>query len=150
MSPASWPGRRKARAQRRVVFPFAGDRLPAEALDAAIRLAQRERATLVPAYLALVPAHLDINAPIPVSTSESALALQEAIERRAARAGVPVDARIERGRSTRHALTDLLEREPEAHVLLPAGEGCMSQADIDWVLANVDNEVIVLRPRRDA
>ena len=45
----------------------------------------------------------------------------EAIEQRAAAQGVAVDARIERGRSYRHALERLLEREePVDRVVVPA------------------------------
>ena len=44
----------------------------------------------------------------------------EAIEQRAAAQGVPVDARIERGRSYRHALARLLERESFDRVVVPA------------------------------
>ena len=77
--------------------------LSPRALDAALRLARAESATLVPVFLARVPLHLPLDAPLP-RQSGVALPLQEAIEQRAAQFGVPVDARIERGRTYRHAL----------------------------------------------
>ena len=46
--------------------------------------------------------------------------LLEAIEQRAADQGVPVDARIECGRTYRHALLRLLEGESFDRVVVPA------------------------------
>ena len=72
-------------------------------LDAAIRLAQAEDATLVPAYLLLVPLRFAEDSPLRDEVAV-ALPLLEAVEHAALRAGVPVDARIEKGRSPTHAL----------------------------------------------
>ena len=51
------------------------------------------------------------------------MAMLEAIEQRASAQGVPVDARIERGRSYRHALARLLEQESFDRVVVPATLG---------------------------
>src|SRR5581483_2679390 len=90
---------------RRILFPFLARALSEQALDTALRLAVAEQATLVSVYLACISLYLPLDAPLP-EQSEVAISLQEAIERRAARFGVPVDARIERGRTPRHALRE--------------------------------------------
>jgi len=46
--------------------------------------------------------------------------LLEAIERRATRLEVPVDSRIERGRTPRHALAQLTEHERFDRIVVPA------------------------------
>ena len=89
------------------------------ALDAALRLAQAEHATLMPAYLARVPLHLPLDAPLPRQCT-SAMPILEAIEQRATARGVPVDARIERGRSYRDALRRLLATERFDRVVVSA------------------------------
>jgi nucleotide-binding universal stress UspA family protein len=92
-----------ARGERRILFPFVGSVLSERSLEAALRIARAQRATLIPAYLAIVPKALSIEGPLG-SESEGALALLELIEQRASKAGVAVDSRIERGRTARHAL----------------------------------------------
>ena len=66
-------------------------------LDAAIRIAQAEEATLVPAYLLVVPLQYRRKPPRRDEVGV-AMPLLEAVEHAALRAGVPVDARIEKGR----------------------------------------------------
>jgi hypothetical protein len=76
----------------------------------------------------------------------------EAIEQRAAGQGVAVDSRIERGRSYRHALERLLERESFDRVVVPAtvdsGSG-FSGEDLVWLLERAPAEVLILRPGRE-
>src|SRR6185369_3057907 len=114
---AAWLLRgRRARRERpapgphRVLFPFLGRTLSRPALEAALRLARAGGATLVPVYLAEVPLHLPLDTPLP-RQSDRALTLLEAVEQRAHQCGIPVDARIERGRDPRHALREMLEHE---------------------------------------
>ena len=95
---------------RRIAFPFTGEGLSEPTLAAALRLARAEGATLMPVYLALVPLRLSVDVPLR-SECDVALPMLEAIERRAARAEVPVDSRIERGRTVRHALRELIAHE---------------------------------------
>jgi hypothetical protein len=136
---------------RRIAFPFTGTSLSEPALVAALRVARAERATLVPIYLALVP--LDVALDVPLRTEcEAALPLLEAIEQRAARAGVAVDARIERGRSVRHALALLMEHEQFERMVVPASadrrtDGLPAE-DVAWLLTNAPFEVVALRPAR--
>ncbi len=133
---------------RRIAFPFTGEGLSEPALAAALRLARAEGATLMPVYLALVPLRLSVDVPLR-SECDVALPMLEAIERRATRAEVPVDARIERGRTVRHALRELSAHERFDRIVVAAGadssgEGFTPEA-VAWLLSNVPGEVIVLR-----
>ena len=89
------PRRPVANSERRLLVPFTGGSLDPTVLSAAIRIARAEGATLVPAYLLVVPRSIAEDAP---ATREVALAMPvlEAVELEALRAGVPVDARIEK------------------------------------------------------
>ena len=116
-----WRGKRSERPQEvhRILLPFTGTEISRRAVDAALRLARAEQATLMPAYLAAVPKQLPLDCAIPAEAAK-AMPMLEAIEQRATAQGVPVDARIERGRSYRHALRRLLERESFDRVVVPA------------------------------
>jgi len=54
-----------AGARRRILFPFVAYALSQQALDAALRLASAENATLVPVFLARVSLHLPLDTPLP-------------------------------------------------------------------------------------
>ncbi len=102
----------------------------------------------MPAYLAIVPMHLPLDTPLPKEAS-GALPLLEAIEQRAAARGCPVDARIERGRSYRHALLRVLEEETFDRVVVPATalpRVGFSGEDLVWLLEEAPAEVVILRP----
>lgn len=143
-------GKRSERPRpiHQILLPFTGTAISRRAVDAALRLAQAEDATLMPAYLATVPKQLPLECAIPAEAAK-AMPLLEAIEQRAARQEVPVDARIERGRSYRHALERLLERESFDRVVVPAtaetGAG-FSGDDLVWLLEKAPAEVLILRP----
>jgi hypothetical protein len=139
--------RLQARSAKRILFPFLGTTVSRATLDAALRLARAESATLVPVYLATVPMELSLDAPIP-KECEVALPLLEAIERRGAQLEVPVEGRIERGRTPRHGLELLLEQERFDRVVVPAGTSHtdgFSSPDIAWLLEHAHGEVAVLR-----
>jgi hypothetical protein len=129
-----------------------GTQLSVSALDAALRIAHAENATLVPAYLAPVPMAVPLDTPIPRACGQ-AFELQEAIEQRAAAAGVRVDGRIGRGRTVRHALRSLLTDEPYDRIVVAAAtvrtDG-LSAADVSWLLEHAPGEVVVLRPADEA
>ena len=133
---------------RRILFPFVASGLSARALDAALRLARAEQATLLPVFLARVPMRLPLDAPLP-RQSAIAISLQEAIEQRAAAFGVPVEARITRGRTIRHALRETLVNERFDRVVVaaasPGGPG-FEPDDVAWLLKNTPGEIVVLRP----
>lgn len=131
-----------------ILLPFTGTEVSRRALDAALRLARAEEATLMPAYLAQVPKSLPLECAIP-NEARRAMPMLEAIEQRATAQGVAVDARIERGRSYRHALARLLERETFDRVVVPAsasGATGFSGEDLVWLLQKAPAEVLILRP----
>jgi len=145
--------RRRAReerpiATRQILLPFTGTTLSRRALEAAMRLARVEGATLMPAFLATVPLHQSLESPVPKQCAIG-MPLLEAIEQRAVAEGVPVDARVERGRSYRHALSRLLEREHFDRVILSAADdprtGLYGE-DLLWAIDHADAEVMILRP----
>jgi hypothetical protein len=137
---------------RRILFPYVGSQLSLSALDAALRIASIEQATLVPAYLAPVPMALPLEAPIPRSC-DRAFELQEAIEQRAAAAHVKVDGRIGRGRTVRHALRQLLAEERYDRIVVAAATAHtdgLSADDVAWLLEHAPGEVAILRPADEA
>jgi nucleotide-binding universal stress UspA family protein len=137
-----------AEAVHRILLPFTGTEISRRAVDAALRLARAEDATLMPAYLARVPKRLPLDCAIP-NEAGTAMAMLEAVEQRASAQGVPVDARVERGRSYRHALARLLERETFDRVVVSAtatGAAGLSGDDLVWLLEKAPAEVLILRP----
>ncbi len=143
-------GRRSERPEaiHQILLPFTGTAISRRAVDAALRLARAEHATLMPAYLAAVPKRLPLDCSIPAEAAK-AMPMLEVIEQRATAQGVEVDSRIERGRSYRHALARLLDREPFDRVVVPAtaqaGAG-FSGDDLVWLLEKAPAEVLILRP----
>jgi len=132
----------------RILFPFGSHSLAQSALDSALRYASAEGATLVPVFLARVPLRLPLDTPLP-RQSEIAIPMQETIERRAAAVGVPVDSRIERGRTYRHALRQTLEHERFDRIVVAAsasGSAGFNPDDVRWLLDNAPGEIVVLRP----
>ena len=137
-----------AASGRRILFPFVANGLSPQALDAALRLAVAENATLVPAFLARVALDLPLDTPLPRQCS-MAVPLLEAIEQRATEAGVPVDSRIERGRNRRHALRQAIAHERFDRVVIAAaskGSDGFDADDVAWLLDNAPGEIVVLRP----
>jgi nucleotide-binding universal stress UspA family protein len=139
----------EAGTSRRILFPFIGSTVSQRTVDATLRLARAQDATLVPAYLVVVPHHLSLESAAPVRETEAALPVLELIDQRASRAGVPVDSRIERGRSHRHALSSLVEHERFDTIVVPARTSTsdgFEPADVAWLLEHAPGEVLVLRP----
>jgi hypothetical protein len=129
----------------RILFPFVGAALSERALEACLRLAAAEDATLVPAYLVQIPMTLTLDAPLPRSC-DVAFELLEAIEQRAATAGVPVDGRIAPGRTRRHAMRRLMTAERFDRIVVAAGDDGFDVDDVAWLLRHAEGEVLVLRP----
>jgi nucleotide-binding universal stress UspA family protein len=132
----------------RILLPFTGTSISRRALEAALRLARAEDATIMPAYLARVPRALPLDAAVPRQAAD-AMGVLEAIEQQAHAKGVPVDARVERGRTYRHALSRLLDREAIGRVIVPAaadGHHGLSDADLVWLLREAPAEVLIVRP----
>jgi hypothetical protein len=142
MSPLLGRRRRPAYSGKgRVLVPFSGT-LDPSVLDAAIRVARAEEAVLVAAYLLVVPLQYPEDSPRKEQVAV-ALPLLEAVELSASRAGVPVDARIEKGRSLTHALRRLWEVERFDRILAPASG--FTAKDLAWILTHAPTETIVLR-----
>jgi hypothetical protein len=144
------PARRDVTRARRIVFPFVANALSSRALDAALRLAHAEDATLVPIFLARVPLNLPLDAPLP-RQCEVAIPMQEAIEHRASEFAVPVDARIERGRTYRHALLQTIAHERFDRIVIAAaaqGSAGFDADDVAWLLDHAPGEIVVLRPKK--
>jgi nucleotide-binding universal stress UspA family protein len=138
-------------AVHHILLPFTGTEISRRAVDAALRLARAEGATLMPAYLVAVPKSLPLDCPIPREAAQ-AMGMLEAIEQRAVAKGVPVDARIERGRTYRHALARLLSEEEFDRVVVSAGATGthgLSGDDLVWLLERAPAEVMILRPGPD-
>jgi hypothetical protein len=133
---------------RRILVPFAGE-LDPTVLAAAIRLAKVENAVLVPAYLLIVPLALPEESPL-TGEVEVAMPLLEAVEHAALKEGVPVDARIEKGRSLTHALQRLWDVEAFDRVVVPAradAAGGFTPKELIWILAHAPGETAILRPK---
>lgn len=135
----------------RILFPFGARALSMPALDATLRLVKSQGGVLVPAVLVRVPLHLPQSAAVPRQAAE-ALPLLEAVEQRAYRNKVQVDSRIERGRSFRHALRELMDHERYDLLVVAAdteGTEGFTTDDIAWLLDNAEGEIMVLRPAKD-
>lgn len=133
---------------RRILFPFTASALSPQALDASLRLARSQRGTLVPVFLARVSMHLPLDTPIP-NQCNLALPLQETIEQRARDFDIPVDARIERGRTYRHALRQTINHERYDQLVVAAsanGGPGFDPEDVAWLLDTAPGEIVVLRP----
>jgi nucleotide-binding universal stress UspA family protein len=136
----------------RLLVPFTDRQLDPTVLDAALRIARAEDAVLVPAYLLIVPLEFSLEAPVQHAELARAMPILEAVELAARRAGVPVDARIERGRSPIDALTRLWAIESFERVVVPAPAPervGFSAKDLSWMLAHGPGEILVLRPTPD-
>lgn len=142
------PRRHGSAGDRRIVFPFSGTSITQRALDATLRLAEAEGATLMPVYLARVPLRLPLDAPLP-RQGRFATELLETIDQVASRRGIPVDARIERGRSVRHALRELVEHESFYRMVVATAtreHDGLEPEDIAWALRYMPGEIVALRP----
>ena len=138
----------RATSARRILFPFVAGALSQRALDAALRLAAAEGATLVPVFLARVSLDLPLESALPRQCS-MAMPLLEAVEQRATEAGIPVDSRIVRGRNRRHALRQAIAEENFDRIVIAAsehGNRGFDPDDVAWLLANAPGEIVVLRP----
>lgn len=135
--------------ETRILVPFTGGELEHHALEAAIRIARAEEATLVPAYLIVIPLEFALDAPMQRQVAV-AMPLLEAVEHASLRAGIPVDARIESGRTPTHALQRLWDVERFDRIIAPApaerGSG-FSEKDLTWLLVHAPTETLILKPR---
>jgi hypothetical protein len=137
------PRRRPGPRVGRILVPFTGGALDPTVLAAAIRIARAEEATLVPAYLIVVPLEQPEYAPMQQQVTV-AMPLLEAVEHAALREGVPVDARIESGRTPIHALRRLWDAERFDRIVVPAPG--FTPKDLTWMLSRAPSETLILQP----
>ena len=131
---------------KRVLVPFTRGELDPSVLNAAIRIARAEEATLVPAYLIVTPYEFALDAPMSQQVA-AAVPLLEAVENAALKAGVPVDARVESGRTPIHALKRLWGVEGFDRIVVPAPkDGGFTPKDLLWILMHAPAETVLLRP----
>ena len=103
--------------EQRILVPFTGGTLDPTVLNAAIRLAQAEQATLVPAYLLLVPLQYSEDSPL---SDEVAVAMP---------------------------WLEAVEQFDRVVAPAPSGtRGGFTPKDLTWILANAPAETIVLKP----
>ena len=138
----------RKKGKQRILFPFLGDTISKRTLEAALRLSRVDEATLVPAYIASVPRALPLDSQL---SAESAVAvpLLETIEQQAAKEEVPVDTRIETGRTPRHALERLMAEERFDRIVVSAASGVsegLEALDLAWLLEHAPCEVVIIRP----
>ena len=132
----------------RVLVAFTRGHLEPTVLEAAIRIARAEEATLVPAYLIVIPMQFTLDAQMSQEVS-TAIPLLEAVEHAASRAGVPVDARVESGRTPIHALERLWTVEHFDRIVIPAPAGRepgFTPKELLWMLTHAPSETLILRP----
>jgi hypothetical protein len=145
------PAAERPRSVRRTLMPFTGQAISRRSFEAAARLAKAENSTIVPAFLARVPRNLPIDSPLPLQCAEG-MPLLEAIEQQATALGIPVDARVARGRTYRDALNRLLDQEHFDRIIVsPTSSGGtgLSAEDLRWLLERVPAEILILRPAPD-
>lgn len=138
-------------AVRTILLPFTGQAISQRAFEAAVRLAQAEHATIMPAFLARVPRTLPIDSPLPAQCA-SGMPLLETVEQQAAAQGLSVDSRVARGRTYRDALRRLLDQEHFDRVIVSATESPrkgLTTEDLEWLLERIPAEVMILRPAPD-
>jgi nucleotide-binding universal stress UspA family protein len=144
-----WRARRRAASYtKRILVPFTRGGLDSEVLAAALRIARAEEATLVPAYLIMTPLEARLDARMETQAA-LAMPLLEAVEQATLRAGIPVDARIENGRTPIHALSRLWCVEHFDRIVVPAPNGRgpgFTLKDLTAILANAPSETLILRP----
>jgi len=131
---------------KRVLVPFTRGGLDPSVLNASIRIARAEEAMLVPAYLIVTPYEFALDAPMSQQVA-AAVPLLEAVENAALKAGVPVDARVESGRTPIHALKRLWGVEGFDRIVVPAPkDGGFTPKDLLWILMHAPAETVLLRP----
>jgi hypothetical protein len=131
----------------RILVPFSGDLDPI-VLNAVIRMASAEHAVLVTAYLLIVPLRCAEDSPLRDEV-KLAMPVIEAVEHAALRAGVPVDARVEKGRTLTHALRKLWEVERFDRIVASApadGRAGFTERELAWLLTHAPTETVVLKP----
>lgn len=134
----------------RILLPFTGEKVPERALEVAADLARFRDATLVLFYVAIVPVTLNIEAELTREVERGFTALEEA-ERLARKAEVRTEIRLERERTARRGIIEMLKREPFDSVVIemePAGPGLKLERQIEdmtYLFQRIKEEIIIVR-----
>ena len=140
--------RRRPGSDRRVLVAFSG-RLDPVVLAAALRIARAENAVPGAGVSDHRPVLAALRPPAGARGRTGATGAGGGSSRKRNRAGVEVDAALERGRSLRDGLARLWSEEHFDRIILPAipraGTAFRSR-DLAWALMNAPTETIVLRP----
>lgn len=134
----------------RILLPFTGERVPERALEVAADLARFREATLVLFYVAIVPVTLNIEAELTREVERGFSALEEA-ERMVKKVDVHTEIRLERERTARRGIIEMLKREPFDSVVIemePAGPGLKLEKqieDITYLFQRIKQEIIIVR-----
>jgi len=139
--------RNRPRQVRRILLPFSGNAISSRAFEASVRLAKAENATIMPAFLVIVPMGLPLDAALPEQCMKG-MPLLEVIEQRATSQGAQVESRVSRGRSYRHALERLLEDESFDRIIVSMSNKTRLE-DLEWLFYHVPAEILVLKTAPD-
>jgi len=139
--------RNRPRQVRQILLPFSGNTISRRAFEASVRLAKAENATIMPAFLVIVPMGLPLEAALPERCMKG-MPLLEVIEQRASSQGAQVESRVSRGRSYRHALQRLLAEESFDRIIVSVNRSTRLE-DLEWLFHHVPAEILVLQPAPD-
>ena len=142
------PARNRLQPDRRILLPFTGQEISRRSFEAALRLANAEEATIMPVFLALSRWTCRWR-PALAGAVRAGHAAARGDRAARIRTGVPVDSRIGRGRSVRHALGMLIQHEHFDRIIVSADEDPrlgLSYDDLRWLLERVPAEILILRP----
>ncbi|MCL5292457.1 MAG: universal stress protein [Actinobacteria bacterium] len=138
----------------RILLPFSGESAPRQALEVAINLARARDAKLVLFYVAIVPVTLNIEAELTREVEKGFNALEKA-EQIAKWSGVDTEIRLERERTARRGMIEMLKREPFDSMVIEmkgAGPGLKLERqieDISYLFQRVKEEVVIVRSSRE-
>ena len=146
------PSAPQAASPARILFPFVAHGLSPRALDAALRLARAEDATLVPVFLARVAAASAARhaAAAPVDDRDPAAGGDRAT--RGSRSGCRSTRGSSGGAHIRHALRQTIAHEQFDRIVIAAANGRgpgFDADDVAWLLTHAPGEIVVLRPDPD-
>jgi hypothetical protein len=148
---AASPTAEHTRSGRRILMPITGEAISTRSIEAAVRLAETETATVVLALLIRVPRELPLESRFPALGTQ-AMPLLDAVEQRAAAQGLTVDARIARGRTYRDALNHVLNQEPFDGIVVAITDNPhigLSADDLKWLIQRGPAEITIVRSHSD-
>ncbi len=133
----------------KVVLYLTGDPSDAAGSFAAIRMAEIMRASVILAYVIIVPRELPEQAPLP-EKEEAALRAFDSVKGIFSQDGVSTTPMVRRGRDIGAVLDDLMEEE-DAHTLVVALSNDLTELDSELkitkaVLQKVEQSVMFVRP----